>query len=374
MAYTEQEARTLVVEAGRRLLERGLVARTWGNISARISEHRFVITPSGLAYETMTPDQLVVVDGRDGSYEGALRPSSERGIHADAYRLRGGVNFVIHTHQDMASVYGVAGRELATDHPLLGGCVPCAAYALPSTRQLRRAVAAQVRARPDSPAIFLRSHGALCLGRNMEDAFAVSAALEEVCARRVASAVGPPELPPYVPDLGESWRVGDAFWLRQGGTERLCPLGGADRAAAFHTALYRALDGAGAILHLTDPDVVAVSMSGRPLRPLLDDLAQIAGTELVCLTACGLSEILRGLRRHGAVLLRGAGALCAGSSREEAQAAAWLLRKGCLARRFAQAVPGCRPLRREDAALQRLFYVTKYAKRKTGGSEPWGRS
>ena len=57
MAYTEQEARTLVVEAGRRLLERGLVARTWGNISARISEHRFVITPSGLAYETMTPDQ-----------------------------------------------------------------------------------------------------------------------------------------------------------------------------------------------------------------------------------------------------------------------------------------------------------------------------
>ena len=89
MAYTEQEARTLVVEAGRRLLERGLVARTWGNISARISEHRFVITPSGLAYETMTPDQLVVVDGRDGSYEGALRPSSERGIHADAYRPEG---------------------------------------------------------------------------------------------------------------------------------------------------------------------------------------------------------------------------------------------------------------------------------------------
>ncbi len=62
MAYTEREARKLVVEAGRRLLERGLVARTWGNISARVSDTHFIITPSGMAYDTMTEDQLVLVD------------------------------------------------------------------------------------------------------------------------------------------------------------------------------------------------------------------------------------------------------------------------------------------------------------------------
>ena len=95
MAYTEHEARKLVVEAGRRLLERGLVARTWGNISARVSDTHFIITPSGMAYDTMTEDHLVLVDGRDGSYQGERKPSSERGIHADAYRLRPAVNFVI---------------------------------------------------------------------------------------------------------------------------------------------------------------------------------------------------------------------------------------------------------------------------------------
>ena len=65
-----------------------------------------------------------------------------------------------------------------------------------------------------------------------------------------------------------------------------------------------------------------------------------------------------------AVLLPGAGALCVGPDREEAEAVSHLLKKGCLARRFADAVPGCRPLNRMDALFQRAFYVTQYAKRK----------
>ena len=58
MAYTEEEARGLIIEAGHRLLETHLVARTWGNISARISDTEFLITPSGRAYETLTEDEL----------------------------------------------------------------------------------------------------------------------------------------------------------------------------------------------------------------------------------------------------------------------------------------------------------------------------
>ena len=62
MAYNIQEAKELVVEAGKKLLETGLIARTWGNVSARISDTQFVITPSGRAYETLTPDDIVVVN------------------------------------------------------------------------------------------------------------------------------------------------------------------------------------------------------------------------------------------------------------------------------------------------------------------------
>ena len=65
MAYNENEARALVIRAGHLLTERGLIARTWGNISARISDSEFIITPSGLAYDTLRPEQLVRVSIAD---------------------------------------------------------------------------------------------------------------------------------------------------------------------------------------------------------------------------------------------------------------------------------------------------------------------
>ena len=80
MYYSEAQARDLVVRAGHMLREKGLVERTWGNISARISETRFVITPSGLAYETMRPEHLAVYDYAHGSWHGPYKPSSEKGI------------------------------------------------------------------------------------------------------------------------------------------------------------------------------------------------------------------------------------------------------------------------------------------------------
>ena len=81
MAYEIEEAKRLVIEAGKKLIETGLIARTWGNVSARISDTQFVITPSGRAYETLTPDELVVVNIDDCSYEGDIKPSSEKGVH-----------------------------------------------------------------------------------------------------------------------------------------------------------------------------------------------------------------------------------------------------------------------------------------------------
>ena len=129
MAYSETEARRLVAESAKRLLDAGLVARTWGNISARIPDGQFIITPSGMGYEHMGPEDLVKVRIEDCSWEGERKPSSEKGIHADAYRLRPEVNFVIHTHQEAASIYGVTGRTLTgLESECLGAAVPCAEY------------------------------------------------------------------------------------------------------------------------------------------------------------------------------------------------------------------------------------------------------
>ena len=78
MSYTEEEARRLVVDAGIRLVKEGLTARTWGNISARISDSEFIITPSGMAYESLGPGDLVRCRIEDCSYEGEIKPSSEK--------------------------------------------------------------------------------------------------------------------------------------------------------------------------------------------------------------------------------------------------------------------------------------------------------
>ena len=204
---TETAAREQVLEAGLRLVREGLIERTWGNISARVSDTAFVITPSGLPYGDLRPEQLAVVNIADGSHSGTVKPSSEKGIHADAYRLRPEAGFVIHTHQYWASIAGVAGTALTGfSHPLLGKRVPCAAYGLPGTQTLRRAVEAEEAAWPDCRAFLLRSHGALCLGRDVEDAFAAARALEEVCEARVRDQMGDPKPFPVPPDLGFSRR------------------------------------------------------------------------------------------------------------------------------------------------------------------------
>ena len=113
MVYTEEEARRIIVQAGHRLVKKGLTARTWGNISARISDTHFAITPSGRAYETLQPEDIVVVKIEDCSWEGDQKPSSEKGIHADVYRTRPGVNFVIHTHQAAASAWSILGKHIS---------------------------------------------------------------------------------------------------------------------------------------------------------------------------------------------------------------------------------------------------------------------
>ncbi len=95
----EREAKENVVNAGKRLVKSGLIARTWGNVSCRISDNYFVITPSGRDYLTLSPEEIVKVSIADLSYRGDIKPSSEKGIHAEIYKHNPKINFVIHTHQ-----------------------------------------------------------------------------------------------------------------------------------------------------------------------------------------------------------------------------------------------------------------------------------
>jgi len=171
MYYSDTEARKLIIEAGHKLVEEKLIARTWGNISAKISESRFIITPSGLSYESLKPQDLVVIDISDCSWTGDIKPSSEKGIHAVAYSLRKDVNFIIHTHQLYASAVSVAGEDTQF--------APCAGYGLPGTKKLRKEVEDSIRNNMDKNCFLMMRHGALCLGESFENAFENAYKLEQ---------------------------------------------------------------------------------------------------------------------------------------------------------------------------------------------------
>jgi len=171
MSYNEKEARELVIKAGHELIDRKLIARTWGNISARISDTEFVITPSGRAYDGLKPNDLVKVRISDLSYDGDVKPSSEKGIHADAYALRPETEFIIHTHQLYATAISVEGKD--TDF------APCAGYGLPGTKTLRNQVTKTLKKYPSSDAILMQRHGVLCLGMTYESAFERADLLEQ---------------------------------------------------------------------------------------------------------------------------------------------------------------------------------------------------
>ena len=152
------EAKQLVIKAGHRLLETGLIARTWGNVSCRISDTHFVITPSGRAYNNLTPDDIVLVKIDDLSYDGDVKPSSEKGVHAEVYKHRPDVNFVIHTHQLNASMVSVLRSDInfvpEKSASIIGDHVPVSSYGLPSTKKLKNGVVETLK-RSDSKAILL---------------------------------------------------------------------------------------------------------------------------------------------------------------------------------------------------------------------------
>ena len=120
------QAKKEVIAAGLRLVEKGLIARTWGNVSCRVDENSFVITPSGKPYEGLTPDDIVEVKIDTLSYEGNVKPSSEKGVHAEVYKAHPEAGFVIHTHQKFASFFRLLVAEQENRPHIHGNqtCIP----------------------------------------------------------------------------------------------------------------------------------------------------------------------------------------------------------------------------------------------------------
>jgi L-fuculose-phosphate aldolase len=168
----EEQARADIVEAGRRLWERGYVASNDGNISVRLDEHRLITTPKNVSKGFMTPDMMVITDLDGKKISGERDPSSELKMHLEVYRNRPDARAVVHAHPPTATGFAVAGIPL--DRAVLAevittlGSIPIAEYATPSTEELPAAVRKYVKAHDG---LLLANHGALALAGDVMSAY-----------------------------------------------------------------------------------------------------------------------------------------------------------------------------------------------------------
>lgn len=125
-----EDLKRIVYEANMELPKKGLVTYTWGNVSGIDREKGlFVIKPSGVDYEKMTPDDMVVMDLAGNKVEGELNPSSDTATHLELYKAFESVGGIVHTHSSMAASWAQAGRGLpcygTTHADYFYGEIPC---------------------------------------------------------------------------------------------------------------------------------------------------------------------------------------------------------------------------------------------------------
>ncbi|MFN4180500.1 MAG: class II aldolase/adducin family protein [Armatimonadota bacterium] len=176
---TELLLRREITQAGRRIWQDGLVAHTDGNISARLDSDWVLITPSGVNKGSLKPHQILRVKIEDGTVDGNGKPSVETPMHLAIYRARPDVNAIVHAHPPYATAFAAAG--LALTEPVFPemivrfGEIPLVPYATPGTDRLAELVA---EAMQDHEALLLQNHGAITVGRTLEEACGLMEALE----------------------------------------------------------------------------------------------------------------------------------------------------------------------------------------------------
>lgn len=173
--------RLKLVEYGKKLVSCGLVQGTWGNISVRLDDDYMLATPSGLDYTRLTPADMVKVCINSLEYEGALKPTSEKGLHAAIYSGRPDVGAVIHTHSKYCSIFAAAQKEMPITseeaQKTFGNSLPLASYGLPGTKKLMKNTAYAIG---QNFGCIMANHGMAACGSNLETAFENCCVLEEL--------------------------------------------------------------------------------------------------------------------------------------------------------------------------------------------------
>ena len=179
--------REAVIAAARSLHEQQLGTGTAGNVSARIGQG-YLITPTGVDYETLTPAHIVSMDLRGKWGKGDLKPSSEWRFHQDIYAARAEINAIVHTHSPYATALACTRQDLPAFHYMVAGAggasIRCAEYATYGTQALSDHALSALSGRR---ACLLANHGVIALGEDVTGAFNMAQLVEELAKQYLLS-------------------------------------------------------------------------------------------------------------------------------------------------------------------------------------------
>src|SRR5689334_11829703 len=191
------ELRRTVADLHRELTKYELVIWTAGNVSARVPGHELmVIKPSGVSYDDLGPEAMVVTDLEGNLVEGSLAPSSDTAAHAYVYKHMPYVNGVVHTHSTYATAWAARGEAIPCVLTMVadefGGEIPVGPFALIGDDSIGRGIVETLRT-SRSKAVLMQNHGPFTVGKDARAAVKAAVLLEDVARTvHVARQLGDP--------------------------------------------------------------------------------------------------------------------------------------------------------------------------------------
>jgi L-ribulose-5-phosphate 4-epimerase len=191
-----KELREKVAALHSELVRYGLVVWTAGNVSARVPGHDLlVIKPSGVGYDELTADAMVVCDLDGELVEGDLSPSSDTAAHAYVYRHRADVGGVVHTHSTYACAWAARGEAIPCALTAMadefGGEIPLGPFARIGDDAIGRGIVTTLEGHR-SPAVIMKNHGVFTIGKDARSAVKAAVMCEDVArSTHIARQLGP---------------------------------------------------------------------------------------------------------------------------------------------------------------------------------------
>ena len=186
---TESNLRKKMIQIAKLTYSKGMIAASDGNMSAKIAENRYLVTPSGLFKGFLEESDLVVIDQNGEVIEGNHGPSSELMMHLKAYEMRSDVEAVVHAHPPVITAFSVAGIDLSEailpETIFILGEIRFAQYSTPTTEDVPKAIEALIS---QHDALVLTRHGSLTVGKTLEEAYQKLESLEHT-AKIISEAV-----------------------------------------------------------------------------------------------------------------------------------------------------------------------------------------